>query len=271
MKAAASKKRPPPPGPFPASLLAGSRYNDRLFWRGFRHSAIAHGALVVTGIIMSFVVPHEPIKFLPSIRVDLVGLPDFKKSDMNKIAPDDMTDLNKKLSDAGKSAKKLLQEAKKAPAPPEESDMTLKKEKPANKKDELKSAIDRIKALEDIESQVKKGSKEKPKAVLKGNALSKGNSVTGEQAADTNMYIGKLQGRLRDNWNLPVWLTKQDLNAKVVIFLDRGGYVSHTVLAKSSGNQQFDDYCLKTIRMAQPFGPPPSDILDGGITLGFPL
>ena len=56
-----------------------------------------------------------------------------------------------------------------------------------------------------------------------------------------------------------------------MIFMDGQGYVTSMVMAKPSGNKQFDDYCMKTIRMSQPFGAPPDEVLQDGITLGFPL
>lgn len=257
----------------PGSLLFGSQARDELFSKGLRLSVAAHGLVVIAAIILSLTSAKEPVKMIQSIRVDLVGLPDLKKSDLSKITPDDISDLNEKLTEAGKNAKDMLKKAKeRPPAEPEpvvkDDSMAMKKTKTREKErgSDLKSAIDRIKALADIESQVKKS-----KTVAKGNAVSRGNSLSGEAADDANEFAARIASKLRDNWNLPIWLSKQKLNAKVVIFLDRAGYVSNTVFAQSSGNKQFDDYCLKTVRMAQPFGPPPSEILDGGITLGFPL
>lgn len=234
--------------------------SNEFLWKNVRTSAIAHAILLVLSIIACLTFNKEPIRFIPSIRVDLVALPDIKKSDLNKYTPSDMKELDEKLKKVEKSAKKTLETLKEKE---EVKDFSPKKKR-------LKDAIDRIKALTEIENEVK-NSASKPKQVAKGNILSKGNALTGPQNGDVNSYIGTMQTKLRENWNLPVWLSKQDLSAKVVVFLDRSGYVSNTVFAKSSGNQQFDDYVLKTIRMAQPFGPPPEDLLDGGLTLGFPL
>ena len=256
----------------PGSLLFGSRAQDEMFGKGLRLSIAVHALIVIAAIILNLMSARAPVKMLQSIRVDLVGLPDLKKSDLSKTTPDDIGDLNEKLNEASKTAKDQLKKAKERPVieePAAEDDsLAMKKKKPREKErgSDLKSAIDRIKALADIESQVKK-----TKTVAKGNNLSKGNSLSGDTANDANEFAARIASKLRDNWNLPVWLSQQKLNAKIVIFLDRAGYVSNTVFAQSSGNKQFDDYCLKTVRMAQPFGPPPSEILDGGITLGFPL
>lgn len=256
----------------PLSLLAGSRQQDEAFARGLRFSIGAHAVIAIAAIILSLTLSKEPVKLVQSIRVDLVGLPDVKKSDLSKVTPNDMSDLNERLNDARKKAKDHSKKSKEEPAPPVPDDtMAIKKqkEKPRekNRKDSLKSAIERIKALAAIESETTK----KQKTVVKGNQLSKGNALSGDVGNDVNEYVGRLAAKLRDNWNLPVWLSRQKLNAKIVIFLDRAGYVTNTVLAQSSGNKQFDDYCMKTIRMAMPFGAPPEDVLDGGLTLGFPL
>ncbi|MBI3557238.1 MAG: TonB C-terminal domain-containing protein [Deltaproteobacteria bacterium] len=278
-------KKVPPPRPVPVSLLVTSRFSDELFWRGFKTSASAHAVLALFAIAMGIALPHSPVKFLPSIRVDLVALPDVKKSDLGKVQPrvDDVSDLSKQLHDAAQLTKTLTDKAKKIPSPPPTPDEMIKveKDKPkpkpdsaatkeAERKKALRNAIDRIAALDEI-AKDDKPAHPKPKAAAKGNKLSNGDSTSGGAAIDTNQFISKMTGRLRDNWNLPVWLSKQNLDAKVVVFLDRAGYVNNTIMAKSSGNKQFDAFCLQTIRMAQPFGEPPADILSDGLTLGFPL
>ena len=73
------KKKPPPPGPVPLSLLYRSRYNDEIFWKGFRASAGAHAIGLIAAIILTMTLAREPQKFVPSIRVDLVDLPASKK------------------------------------------------------------------------------------------------------------------------------------------------------------------------------------------------
>lgn len=242
------------------SVLARSRYDEKLFWTGLRRSLAVHSTLAVLIIILGYLSVKEPIKYTPSIKVDLVALPDIKKSELDKMKMDQFEEPKEESK-----APKVKSQKESAPKK-EEADFSLKKEK-LSKKDSLKQAIDRIKALEAIENEVK--AKSKPQ--LKGNILSKGNSLSGDTAQDMNAYIGKLQNKLRENWNLPIWLTRQNFNAKAVIFLSKTGTVTNTIIAQSSGNQQFDDYGIKTIRQSQPFGPPPPEVLDGGITLGFPL
>lgn len=248
------------------------RAQNELFWRGFRRSAAAHGGLIILAILAGLTLRRDPIRINPSIRVDLVALPDITKKNMKDLTPDDMTDLKDRLNDATKDTRKAVEKMKKEAAekPAEPDTMALKKEKPKkSKRADLKNAIDRIKALTEIENEVKKSQKQK--VVIKGNALAKGNALSGDPSSDTNAYVGQLQSKLRDNWNLPVWLSKQNLDAKVLLFLDKAGYVNKSIISKSSGDQQFDDYVLKTVRISQPFGVPPDELVNAGITLGFPL
>lgn len=260
----------------PASAAAKS-WQDQLLWRGVKRSLIGHGAISVVAILSWVVFPSKPIVLNPSIRVDLVGLPDIAKKDLAKFTPSEFEELDKKLTEAGQKAKESLKELKKPdpPKPPEEPDdtMAMKEEKKSSKdksKKDLKSAIDRIKALQDIEDDVKKSSPQK-KIIAKGNVLSKGTDLEGEQTESVENYGDKMRSRLRQHWDLPVWLSRQNLSAQVVVFLDPQGSVLNMVFRKASGNEQFDDFVKKTIQKSQPFPPPPSEILRGGVTLGFPL
>lgn len=231
--------------------------------KALRLSAGAHATLIIIALLSSLIFHHEPVVISPSIRVDLVGLPDIKKKDLANATPD-LETVKEKLD---KVMEKPVE--REAPAPKEKPDFSLKKKK---KTDNLQDAINRIKALEEIESQVnKKPAKRATVAQIKGNAVSKGNALTGNSTQDINAYAAGMQGKLRQNWDLPVWLAQQKLSARVVVFLDKQGYVTNTVIAQSSGNKQYDEYTLKTVRMSQPFGPPPQDILDDGVLLLFPL
>lgn len=198
---------------------------------------------------------HTPVKLLPSIRVDLVGLPDLTKRE-EQLAPV-AQHFQKKAQ---------IQEAKSMKAPLSKT-IKLKKIKPNKKSksssDLLKNAIERIRAVEKIEESMKK---------MKGNAIS-ASSNTGLLVGNTTPteYASQMQSKLKSNWNLPVWLAKQKLAATAEVFLDHNGAVRNAIISKSSSNLQFDDYVLKTIERSQPFGPPPKEWIGVGIELGFPL
>lgn len=81
--------------------------------------------------------------------------------------------------------------------------------------------------------------------------------------------------RVRANWSLPTWLARQNLSARVQIFIDSQGKVQGIRFHKPSGNAQFDEAVQKAISKSQPFDSPPKDmaatLLTRGVFLGFPL
>jgi outer membrane biosynthesis protein TonB len=249
--------------------FAGSNSNDfqsEQLRKYLKVSAVAHLMIAVAIFATQTFLPAPKINLQQSIRVDLVGLPDLTKKEMTQIDPQ-LRDLEKSLSPPVKE--------KAVPSPKEEvvnSEKTMNlpnsKSKKAKKDNKLQSAIDRIKALEEIEDQTKQARK-----TLKGNIMSKGSSISGEisEAEETDRYAAKLQEKLRSNWNLPVWLAQQKLSATALILLDSRGRVVHAAISKPSANKQFDDYVLKTIDVSQPFGQPPKSWVGTSIELGFPL
>lgn len=273
--------RQPPPAPIPGSVLAGAPWQKQLFWQGFRRAAVAHALLAIVLVIISLRAETRPVVISPSIRVDLIDLPDLTKKDLSNRAYSDLEELTKAMGKASRESKRLLEEIQSEPL---DDEMTAKEKKPRpadepkeekktdkkKTKESLRAAIDRIRALQEIEEEVDR-TKLKPANLAKGNILSKGSQLTGETGLTSDEYGEKVRSKLSANWDLPIWLAQQKLASQVMVFLDKTGYVSNTIFLKSSGNTQFDEYVLKTIRVSQPFGPPPRELVGEGITLGFPL
>lgn len=255
-------------------------WQNRKFKAGIRNSFIAHGLLAMLLLVGSVIAPKRPVSLQSSVRVDLVALPDFTKKEMQNMTPSDTEGLGKKLEQAEKKSEQNLAEAKKAAKLALEKmnhdEMVLKKEKDrgsktGGKKEKMMSAIDRIKALQKIEESLGKSKKANSGVLTKGNLVSKGSGITGSQGDDYNEYADKMKAKLGQNWDLPVWLSRMKLSAQVLVYLDKYGGVFSTNFIRSSGNKAFDDYVLRTIKASQPFGAPPSEILDNGVQLGFPL
>src|SRR6185312_11718076 len=108
-----------------------------------------------------------------------------------------------------------------------------------------------------------------------GNKISKGTSVSGEakESDQANYYDSVLQ-RLRDNWALPIWLTRQNFSAQVQIFIDARGRLHGYRFVRVSGNAKFDDAVKRSLEESDPFPAPPRElsgnVLVNGITFGFP-
>lgn len=243
--------------------------------RGLRWSLTFH--LVVFGIIVfkTLVFPGTPIAFTPALRVDIVGLPDILKKDLSQIPKTPPAEEPKKAEPIPPPPPVKT----KAPPPKEMAEpdeMVLKptaqQEKTREKK--MKSALDRIKALEKISEEEDDA---KPAgAVIKGNKVSKGTSLSpdAKEAAEAS-YYDAVRDKLQENWALPVWLARQKLDAQVLIRIDPTGHVSALSFMKLSGNAQFDAQVKKAVGDSQPFPTPPVSVIDAvgsrGVLVGFPL
>ena len=212
----------------------------KLFRRFVLFSIALHVLLIIYMAIKSLVFPDTATEYLPSLRVDLVALPDQKKNDT--LTP--------------------------KPAEPEPEAQKPKAEtKPDVKK--LKATLERIKAIERIKALA--GGDE-----VRGNKISKGSALTGEAKTSLETtYFDVILERVRSNWELPKWLQEQNLSAKVTIYLDARGQMKSFKFTKSSGNDQFDSEVKRTLQASSPFPLPPdaisSDLSGSGILLGFPL
>jgi len=249
-------------GPLYASYVGESRELSR----GVRLSLIAHGAIAALILIKSLVFPSKTIPFIPTLRVDIVGLPDvLKKDKFNQPIP-------AALPTPAKPAEKPREKSKAEPALPNE--MVLKpkaKAEEAAREKKIKGALDRIKALQKINDD-----SEKAPAVVKGNKISKGSSLSDDaRESDQASYYDQIRDKLQQNWELPVWLSRQDLSARVQLMIDSRGILRGFRFIKASGNAQFDEAVKKTIKDSQPFPIPPTDIAgslaSNGILVGFPL
>ncbi|MEK6705315.1 MAG: TonB family protein [Bdellovibrionota bacterium] len=255
----------PPKKPIQASALGGLDYKN-----GFALSLIIHGVLFTAVVVKSLVFPGKMPTYIPSLRVDIVGLPDILKKDLKNIsqipAPPAET--------ADKAAVK-----RDAISPTEKDEMVLKPKqtKQNDRQQKLKGALARIRALEKISSMVNgKHSSAPTSGLIKGNAISKGTSLSGEakESAEAS-YFDHIKERLQENWTLPVWLARQNFSAQVKIYIDSRGRIRSFRFIKPSGNQQFDNAVNQTIQESQPYPVPPGDLagslLIDGILIGFPL
>ncbi len=239
---------------------------------GIQWSIIVHSAILTFVILKSLVFPSTPEVYIPTLRVDLVALPDQLKKDKTNLAKAPMSDrMAEALQKAENAARKIKPIER--PTTPDEMILNPKEGGTAkNRKKKLKNALDRIKSLAKIQSE-----EEGPAAPqVKGNRLSKGSSLSAD-AKESNEpnYLDSVRDRLKDNWALPIWLSRQNLSAQVQIFIDSKGLIRSYRFSKSSGNAQFDDAIRTTLKDSQPLPPPPKSVAGGllsqGVVLGFPL
>ncbi len=234
-----------------------TQHNEDNFKKMLLVSFGLHIFVVLFFSIKTVFFPSDIPKYLPSIRVDLVALPD-KRTEQAPLAP--------------KTAKEEVAHISK-----KESTKTSTKEKDVKKEqsdalNKLKtmSALDKIKNMK----ETKEKGVEQKKEIVKGNVLSAGSSLTGLNKIEFNQYIGDLDARVKSHWALPEWMASLNLRAEISIKIDKTGQIIEKTFLLKSGNSDFDNYVLSAIDQSNPFPPPPEKFIDlvgiRGITFAFP-
>lgn len=231
--------------------------------RGIRWSLFVHGAAFLILLLRSLIFPSEPIRVTPTLRVDLVALPDVLKKDLKAPSAPETETSDENSSKAPKRT--VVDDV-------DPDQMVIKKTDTSKAREKkLKSTLAKMKALAKINAE-----SEAP-PLLKGNKISKGSSISGDakESAEEN-YYDRVRNRLQDHWALPVWLGRRSLSARVRITLDSRGRVIGVLFVQSSGNPQFDENVRKTIQESQPLPFPPREVLSTlsgthSIMVGFPL
>lgn len=249
--------------------------------KGLKWSTFAHFAFIFFVMIKSWVFPGQPLRYIPTLKVDLVALPDVLKKDL-KAPSQQANEIQNILKHAEENAKRI-QTAEKIPAekapPRPDHEMALAPKNATGSHTESKNrrALDRIRALEKIQDKVAtQDSSDRRAEIVKGNKLSKGASLSGSatESLEAN-YLDVLRERIADRWFLPTWLARQNLDSLVRIHIDARGRMRSYRIVKSSGNEQFDQAVKQALDESQPFPVPPADLQDSllahGISVGFPL
>lgn len=273
------------------------RDENRLFSKSIMLSALFHGILGMSLVIKFIFFTDEPIDLSRAVRVDMVALPDQIPAKPEPVGGSPQAPPEQKAEEAIKKPELPVQD--KAPEPPADKKVepkkkdspkepTLTTEKKKQKdivsaKKSQEGALERLKALQALESKTQKERAEKlahaqeeslKAAQFKGNRLSAGSSLTGVDKLQHESYLEDIDNHVKKFWHLPQWLKSGDYKARIRIKLDKRGLVIEAKLTKPSGNGVFDEKVLETVRNASPFPEPPEkfeNILEiDGIELRFP-
>jgi TonB family protein len=231
---------------------------------GTRWSVIGHSLLLLFLIFQGALFSEKVTPYIPTLKVDLVGLPDSLKKDLTHTAhtartKKDLPALLKQLE---------VDETATHPATSHPTHSMQRKNL---------RALERMKALAKIQSMDdREGVPPKAATPLKGNKLSPGSSIEGEaKEALLTSYYDTLRDHLKNNWSLPPWVARQSLSAQVLLRLEANGRIIQYSFQKTSGNPKFDEAVKRAIEDSQPFPSPPQEIVNSlvsdGIRVGFPL
>ena len=197
------------------------------------------------------VFPEEIPSYKQSIRVDIVALPE------KRIFPEKKTEPGEKVQ----VKKQIKKSPEMKPLKPKKEKSRLKERR--HLKEEQNSAVARLKALKHLGNR-----KKTKKQEYKGNIVNKGFSLKGLEKLHHKSYLDQLDSHIRSYWNLPEWLSSANLNARVLIRIDKDGNIFSRNLILGSGNEFFDQSVFKALEKASPLPPPPENLADFYFTKG---
>ena len=196
-----------------------------------------------------------------SINVDVVGLPNILKKDLNLLQ-------EQRAKEAG--AKRLQKK----------DQMVLPDQRKIKKA--RQTAIENIRrsvAYEKTYLEKLKIIKGLRKSVDIGRITDSAEKSTGTGSSDTtsdipsNPYFITLKDLIKSYWKVPHWMDTEGLNTLVVTKINASGEIYYLDTIKSSGNRDFDNLALSAIKSASPFPTPPilvKETLENGIVFSFP-
>ncbi len=169
-------------------------YAQELLGPWLKRSAVFHGAILFFLLVKGLVFPDVSAPIPPTLRVDIVALPDILKKDKSQLikVPTDSEEARPKPTEDKKPVEKA------------EKDEMVLKPKVIKKDDNIakrnQRSLERIKALAKIQDDEEPPKKQAP---IKGNMISKGSSLSGDaREAGEPTYLDTIRDRLQEYWEL---------------------------------------------------------------------
>jgi len=235
--------------------------------RWFTVSASFHLTIILTIIVGSSLYRFMSKPILISggignaepINIDVVGLPNVLKKDLPL--------LNKEVAKEGEEEETKKEEMA-VPVPEKDNKKIAQKKSSliAKVKDSVReeqSYLTKIKIIKGL--QVQKGTGT-------ANTTATGIGVSSD-AVQANPYFQTIKEYVRNYWKIPNWINAEGLNTLVTLKISGDGEVSELIISQSSGNPEFDELALNSVKNAAPFPPPPISVretLESGVILSFP-
>lgn len=248
-------------------------------------SLLAHLLFLGFFLISGQLFPSSALVYEQAIRVDLVGMPEKLKNLDYEKGPTHQEVTAEPLQKAPEPNQEP-ESAKKSKVQPQKDDgptVNLEKKTESFSKSKQSEAFKKLKlddkfaALEREalqEDALKKLNAQKNTTTFAGTDITSGKQLKGVARVAHDGYLETVEMQIKKNWSLPPWLARKNLQAQVMIKIDRDGHLLEKSLAKSSGNPSFDENALSAVIKASPYPAPPADsvgIVSGeGILIGFP-
>lgn len=232
-------------------------------------SLVFHLLLFILIAVRAYFVPSEPIPLERAIRVDIVALPEKRTSRLPPSRPAEVAQPQETKAPAPKPAETKPAEPKPEPpkpvvkkVPPKQDSTKINLEKT---KQSQEAALRRLRAIEKLKSMnPSEGTKKEQtaSALVKGNEISAGNSLTGLTKIEHENYAETVHDQIKRHWNLPQWMASANMSATVRVFIDsRGGLIKKEMI-RSSNNSVFDQSVMAAIDASVPLPRPPSHLVN---------
>lgn len=106
----------------------------------------------------------------------------------------------------------------------------------------------------------------------RGTGSGSGGSPWGSSGLESklNDYYSLIWAKIKEAWTLPENLSKEktDLEAVIVVVIEKEGKVQKTWFEKKSGNALYDQMAMRAIKKAEPFPPIPKEFSDNTFEIG---
>lgn len=225
-------------------------------------SAVAHLILILAFTVRAYVFPSEPLRLESAIRVDIVGLPEKAA-----VLPPPVEIPKPQPAAPAPTTKELPPIAKEVPKKTEPVVLKPTKPDPNQQKKDQTAALKRLEAMARLDRQARSEAATKAlndakeaQAAVRGNQVSKGNSLSGLTRLDHAKYLDELEARIKGQWRPPKFLATAKLRVRVVVLIDSRGAILKKSIVQSSGNSVFDETALAAIDGAQPLSAPPESL-----------
>lgn len=202
-------------------------HKEPQFYKIILLSLISHLTILFIAFGLPFFTFKEDKTLLPTVKVDLVGLPELRPFEKKVVKP------------TIKEEKKVVVTKTK--------EKVSKIEKPKMRDDEsaLSEAISDIAKLKRDEKDVE-------------SSLNKGNIITTD-GSDIEPYKLYLNDTIYKNWAPPLRRIIGE-TPRFQMFINGNGAILSVVMVKSSGNNEYDKSAEHAIKKSSPFSLPPREL-----------
>ncbi|HSB04750.1 MAG TPA: energy transducer TonB [Thermodesulfobacteriota bacterium] len=105
-----------------------------------------------------------------------------------------------------------------------------------------------------------------------GSGSGSGGSPWGSAGLESklNDYYSLIWTRIKEGWTLPENLPKEkaDLEAIIIVVIEKGGKIQKSWFEKKSGNTLYDQMAMRAIKKAEPFPPIPKELSEDSLEIG---